>query len=255
MIAVLLCLLLSLGGLPALADPPPPGSVIVPIDLKETSIKVVTTQDLESPDFATFDVGFNRELLTIPKEPQKPSPSLSKPKKGDPRRTPTQSVLIPAKPTTAAALAPLPQPPSNDFDVQRSYIHVGDKYLAVFKNDRSSATKDVMIGARISMMAKDHQAIVEIQPCYMLTDGTTGVLTTKAIAERREELSVRVAYAERIARTEGKLDKMQNVANRLETEAATFDEIARYAEAIAPVGRIYIRIHVEDREIPAAIKK
>jgi hypothetical protein len=254
-IAALLCLVLSLCGLPALADPPPPGSVIVPIDLKEPSIKVVTTEDLESPDFATFDVGFNRELLTIPAETRKPSSPPSTPKKGDLRRLPTRSVLIPAKPTKEAAAAPLRQLPSNDFDVQRSYIHIGDKYLAVFKNDRTSAAKDAMIGARISMTAKDHQAIVEIRPCYELTDGTKGVLTTGALAERREGLAVRAAYAERMAGTKDKLEKGQNVASRLEMEAATFDEIARYAEAIAPVGRLYIRIHVEDREIPAAIKK
>jgi hypothetical protein len=239
--------------------------------LKDSAIKVVTTEDLDSPELATFDVGFSRELLTLPAEwPQPKTPIHSKkdnhPKKGELREVPTQSTLTPANPPAKdpAAITSPPKPhPSDDFDVQRSYIHIGDVYQAVFKNDRSaffnngriSAARDVMIGARMKMTTKDHKVIVEIQPNYMLTDGTVGILTTRSLLEKEKSSASRATNAERIASTKGQYDKTQNVAAAADTEADTFYEIAKYAEAIAPVGRIYIRIHVGDRDIPAKIEK
>jgi hypothetical protein len=259
-------------------QPAPPEAVVIPLDLTRDSIYVVSKEQHPFAQDVRLEVGFTDELIE-PQSAQSVEPA---------------SVVIHKYPLP-------PAPRSNRFLLQLDSIGVGDEYHAVFK----AGIPNVTIGLRIILTVKGNFVRAEIQPRYILPDGSVQVLTKQALertiheydqkavqstaveaelqrleselssdtslydsavaAASENAVKVRLTGNTKLARLKQHIEQLQQqVANlkppnqvastRLPDNSQIFTKIKEYIAYISPSACIYLRMHLGNTNVEAAIK-
>ena len=145
-----------------LANQPPDGAVIVPVDLAKPLIRVVTDCEHIPPESVVVDVGFSQQLT---ERPRPPSPQILKPQSVVVH---TDEAIIGAFEAVAAA--------TTEYSTVVERLRNSDEFHGVFE----AGIPNTIVGVYVKRANRRDQAVVEIRPMYVLPSGAKRQLTKSA---------------------------------------------------------------------------